>query len=365
MGEMKQASARLSNFELLRLISIFMIVLIHANMYIWTVAAGNAAGIYTALANGLCNTGVSMFILISGYFGVKLDVKKLTKLELRMITYSLIVFVVSIVFFGAEMGMGDKVELLSKSLLPFISRNHWFYSCYVLILLFSGYINDFVEWLGKKRLFGLILMMLVVFSVFPTFFYYEVVPDNGKGIVQMFMVYLMGRYLRMIPASDEGNEKLWGRFLSGKLSTPVMLTIAAVLWAVNTATFRHPLRIGGIYHTLCKDNSITNIVLAVTIFLLFSRMKFSSGLINYVAKFVFAIFAMNYVFIDVVMKIFFEKKGFEPVSGIAGVALYLGICIAITLVCVLIGIFRELILAPVDEKIAGLISRFFVPSKER
>ena len=335
---------RQSNFELLRLLAIYMIVLIHINMYVYNFSSGAVALVYSNLINGICNTGVTLFILISGYFGVKLDVKKLTKLELRMIIYSLIVLAIMFAIGYESYSFGDKLELAAKALLPFISRNHWFYTCYVLIILFSGFINEFVNNLGEKKLRHLLILMLVVFSIFPTFLYFEVVPDNGKGIVQMLMVYMMGRYIRLY--GEDFGEK------NAKWFTPVFIC----LWIINAVSHAFPIQLGGIYHTLCKDNSITNLIIAVCVFYLFKKMSFRSKLINTCAKYVFAIFAINYVLIDICVDAAMGKEGFIPANSFLGILLLVAISLAIVIICIIIGIIRELLLAKVDEAIAGKLS---------
>lgn len=60
---------RNSNHELLRMIAMYMIIFIHANMYLNYFCSGSVRTICNGLVNGICNIGVSCFILISGYYG--------------------------------------------------------------------------------------------------------------------------------------------------------------------------------------------------------------------------------------------------------------------------------------------------------
>ncbi|MDE5931219.1 MAG: hypothetical protein K2H40_01875, partial [Lachnospiraceae bacterium] len=86
---MKKA-VRNPNHELLRLLAMYMIVLIHANMYLRAFCDGYLWTFFNGMVNGICNIGVSCFILISGYYGVKFGVRKFVKMECMMITYSLL-----------------------------------------------------------------------------------------------------------------------------------------------------------------------------------------------------------------------------------------------------------------------------------
>ena len=81
---------RNSNHELLRLIAMYMIVFIHANMYLGSFCSGNIGMFFNGFVNGICNIGVSCFVLISGYYGIKFNIRKLVKMECMMISFSLL-----------------------------------------------------------------------------------------------------------------------------------------------------------------------------------------------------------------------------------------------------------------------------------
>nr|WP_297707374.1 acyltransferase [uncultured Butyrivibrio sp.] len=338
---------RNSTYEFLRIIAILMIVLIHANIQLSVFATGEIPANYAGVINGICNTGVSLFILISGYFGVSFNVKKLTKLECKMITYSVIVLILSMVIYGSTMSTGDKLELVVKSFLPFSSRNHWFYSCYVIIVLFSGFIEKFIGTLNKKSFLAFIAIMMLCFSVLPTFLYFEIVPDNGKGLIQMFMVYMVGRYIRLY-----GDD-------FGRQHRRLIIGCFVGAWVINFISFEFPIQAGGIYHTLCKDNSITNMILAVSLFYIFKDVKMQSRFINKMASYVFAIFAMNYFLINVLVD---WIKAYLPQLtelGAIGFVMIPVIAVIIMIVCVLVGIIRDLLLSGLDELISVKIEALF------
>ena len=78
---------RSSNFELLRLLCIFGILVMHTFAGIDTAASpGNMLA--NVFANSLFNTGVTCFILLSGYFGIRFDLKKLIGLDLMVIFFT-------------------------------------------------------------------------------------------------------------------------------------------------------------------------------------------------------------------------------------------------------------------------------------
>lgn len=330
---MATKSARNSNYELLRILAMFMIVFIHANMYLFQFVYGGSAVFFNGMVNGICNIGVTCFMLISGYYGMKFSVAKFVRMECMMITYSLAETVLLYVAAPQQLQGAALLEQLVKSFLPFITRKHWFYSCYICLLFFSGYIQKFIEHLKKEEFERLLCLMLVLFSVLPTFCYFELIPDNGKGLVHMIMIYMIGRYIRM--------------YKDVRIPRKAVI-LFLILWIINGISHEIPIQIGGIYHHLCKDNSITNLTMAVILFYLFKELDIRSGLINGAAKHIFAVFALNDVLVTVGMTLLFDS-GFQSKGGIGGFLVLTGIVVSVFVLCLAAGALRNLVLGRADR----------------
>lgn len=82
------ATTRNSSIELLRLLAIFGIVVMHINGPLLDSAFG-LNSIWVQLENSIFNCGVSVFVLISGYFGIRRTSFKILLLELSALLYSL------------------------------------------------------------------------------------------------------------------------------------------------------------------------------------------------------------------------------------------------------------------------------------
>lgn len=333
---------RNSNLELLRILSMYMIVFIHANMYLGRFCSGVVYLFFNGLVNGICNIGVTCFILISGYYGMQFKMKKLVKMECMMITYSLLETAILYLVYPEQMTGAVLLEAVIKSLFPVITRKYWFYSCYVCLYLLSGFIHRFVEGLSKKEFKKLLLLLLVLFSVFPTVFYFEIMPDNGKGLVSMIMIYLIGRYIR--------------RYRDIALPVGKAMAVFVCLWLINGISHEIPIHFGGIYHHFCKDNSITNIIMAIILFLLFKELKLKNKLVNKVASCLFAVFALNSTLVTVFMELF-DRYGLFTVTGILGFISLAGIVLGILLLCIALGSIREALLKKADNKLGEYIER--------
>lgn len=337
---------RNSNLEMLRILAMYMIVFIHANMYLGHFCGGKTWLLTNGIVNGICNIGVTCFILISGYFGLRFSLKKLLKMEVMMIGFSIIETVLMCVFMPAQMQGAALLEQLVKTICPFITRKYWFYSCYVCLFCFSGYINQFIEQLEKRAFQRLLASLILIFSILPTFFYFEIIPDNGKGLVQMVIIYLIGRYIHKYGIKRITLGKEIGLFL--------------VLWLINGISHEFPLEVGVIWHHFCKDNSITNLIMAVILFSWFKEWKIQSGIINRMTKNIFAVFALNNTLVNVVMHCIFnhESLSFFTRAGVVGLAVTV---LLIMVGCILVGVIRELVFGKLEDKVLPWAEKYLLP----
>ena len=267
-----------------------------------------------------------------------------------MISFSLLETAILYILMPQEMQGTVLLEQLVKSCFPVITRKYWFYSCYVCLFCLSAYINKFIDWLKKEELTRLLGILLLFFSVFPSVFYFEIIPDNGKGLLQMIIIYMCGRYLR--------------KYGIRSLSKGWTITLFGVLWLVNGISHEIPISLGGIYHHLCKDNSITNIIMAVILFDSVSKRTFQSTMINKMAKYVFAVFALNNSLVSVVMHLLKQSEVLQP-SGWGGIIVLILVVMGIMVSCILIGMIREIMIGRLENKIIGNLVEKMISNKDR
>lgn len=118
------AKTRNSSIELLRILCIFGIIFMH------TIAYGgdelSQINRYLLIfANCFTNLGVTCFMLISGYFGVRFNLQKLIKLDLMAILYTILHQVIKLAL-GIPVG---KMDWLS-SFFPILSNQYWYLTAY-------------------------------------------------------------------------------------------------------------------------------------------------------------------------------------------------------------------------------------------
>lgn len=273
MGNIAKKS-RNSSIELLRVLSLFMIFWMHGaasfhdNVF---------AGVSSILISVIGNMGVACFILISGYYGIKLNVKKMMHLDLMLVFFSWIALAMQFVW-GNPVGG----EAILSYLLPVIGKQSWYFTCYFALVFLSPFLNEMVEKMGETRLRQLIVTMLVIFSGVTTVFFFDINEDSGKGIVHMVMLYLIGRYIGVYRA-----EKVY----ETKKLVKVFLITSGINFALNTMLY---LVTGNIQNRYARDNSLFTIVQSVCVLLIFRNIYFENNFINRLAKHVPAVFMFEW-----------------------------------------------------------------------
>jgi MFS family permease len=321
---------RKSNFELLRIISIMLIMMMHSfgtplselNKYV--VIAVTVIG----------NIGTTSFIILSGYFGVKCNAKKLVRLDLMIIVYCLLGFFTDYLING-EFSLRELVSCV----IPITSHRYWFLSCYFFLCILSPFINEYIDALSKKRLEALIAVMLALFAVLPTIFGFDVMQDGGKGLVNMTLAYIIGRYLGKYAQDWRLAQN------TGKCAGYLML-LCVVNFVLNAVMYTIT---GSDANYYARDNSVFTIAEAVLLFLIFRQMKFSSRMVNRAAANVVAVYVLE-AMLSHLLRYFYDY------TVLADRWYYVFIVLAVVAVTFLAGIcleaLRRLLFGRQEERVA-------------
>ena len=194
---------RESNFELLRIIAMLLIVMHHFAVhggYTGNVPAFNQAIIDFLIIGG--KVGVNLYVLISGYFLINstFKIKKLLTLVLETIVYSLIIYLLLCLFGEGTFDFNG----LINSFLGF--RGYWFVATYIVMYAFSPFINKMIKALTQKEHL-LLIMCLLIFNITVPF-----IPnywDWGLSFVAWFItLYVIAAYLRLYQVDLLSNKWL-------------------------------------------------------------------------------------------------------------------------------------------------------------
>lgn len=187
-----------SNIELLRILSVILIVGSHfsvhgAFVYDHTQVTFNRLFLQVLSMGG--NLGVNLFVLISGYFLIKssgVKIKKLLSLWLQMVTYAVVLLICANLIFGIPTG----IKSLIRHVFPVVFENWWFASTYFVLYLMSPYINKFIRELTKSQLRNLIYLLSILWVIIPTFSTTEM---QSNDLLFFIYLYIVASYIHLYP----------------------------------------------------------------------------------------------------------------------------------------------------------------------
>lgn len=162
---------RNSNIELLRVLSMLMIVAYHyaiMGFYAEDIMYSSNKSFVDIFGMG-GKIGTDVFVMISGYYMVhsRLTLKKLLKLMGQLWFYTLGVLLVYVLVKGTGV---LNFSLIKLSFFPLLSSHYWFASYYVILLFLSPFINAMLHNIGKRQHALLALLLFGLCSLLPEFF---------------------------------------------------------------------------------------------------------------------------------------------------------------------------------------------------
>lgn len=194
-GNNKSVNQRQSNFELLRILCALMIIAGHVIMIHDVVSS--EAFLIDEMIRPWFMCAVNSFVLLSGYFGIRTNAKKLWQMNDMVTFYSVVLFGVVCVCGGHSIDV--KRDFLY--LFPVLTKKYWFITVYFALCLLAPALNAFVEKVDRALLKKTIWIGVCLFVGVPTLGYLlnfkAVVEDAGYGIMSFCLLYLIGRYFRM------------------------------------------------------------------------------------------------------------------------------------------------------------------------
>jgi surface polysaccharide O-acyltransferase-like enzyme len=163
---------RQSNIELLRIIAMLMIIAHHFaynNVYVTAYLFDTFNGFWLQMMRIGGKIGVSIFVIISGYFLVNssgFKISKLLKLWLQVLTFSVVSYVISSLVQGS---FDLSFKTIISTLMPLTYDRWWFASAYIVLFLLSPFLNKMLHALSRNAYLAMLLVML--------FLWYVKIPD--------------------------------------------------------------------------------------------------------------------------------------------------------------------------------------------
>ena len=285
---------RNSSVELLRIIAMFLIVQSHFAVHGYMAlldgslsAVDNSFNRFLITAMTTGNIGNGLFMLITGYFmSTSKEFKKsrLVRIFIQVLLYSLLCYVVYTCVFGDYV---FNLKDIFVAITPLSHDTYWYFSSYVLILLFYPFINILTNELNQKKLGLLICLMSVVWGIIPSVTGRRF---QGSSFLVFCNFYLIGAYIKKYYVKGLGFISYDNISLFNKKNIQILTYVSIILWfvlALITAYFTP-------FYRIVYMGSPLVFLLSIFLFLLFINNNINySRIINVTAGCVAGVYLLS------------------------------------------------------------------------
>lgn len=277
-----------------------------------------------------CVIGVNVFVLISGFFGIKFSTKRLIKFCIYVLYWGLIVVGIIWLLNTRYHFLADEVSIAFLAKSSMRGGGLWFVGAYIILMVLSIPLNQFIKTADNKT----ILLFLGIFFGLETIdIFYQMFRDfqSGYSAVSFIGIYTLGAYIKKNINVFARTSLYYFLCYLGFIAI-VTLSIILIKYVVGV-----PMRISMYFNALMLSYSGPfNIFAAGLLFLSFMKMKFHVPLINYVAISTFGVYLLhtNAVIFGTYLKwcrYIYARYDFIAYSGMI-VATFVGIVIFVVIV---------------------------------
>ena len=277
---------RQSNFELLRIVSMLMILALHVNFYALGAPsnfeiAASPLGAYTRIFfEFVCIVAVNVFILISGWFGINIKLKGFLKFIFQILFYYTGIYLLLLIIGTRTLSWEGFKECI------FAQKTGWFIKAYIGLYIISPVLNTFVEHASRKQLKSVIVAFYIFQTIYGWFF---VKSTNffaqGYSTFSFIGLYLLARYIKLYATNNKYLNKSKKHDITVFFALCVLETILfAVSRACNWNEFTP---------TLWIYSAPLVIVSALYLIVFFSKLNITNKFINIVAASSFSVYLFH------------------------------------------------------------------------
>ncbi len=358
-----------SGIELLRAITMLMVILIHAflygNFYSESVAAGGANAEFMTIIKLSLRPAVNIFLLITGYFMVKSEFNLKKSYSRVFNTYSRVWFysvILTVIFL--ILGPEYCIPVMSSTPMPVhkiilrgifpVTSQMWYYlGNYIILCLLAPFINISLKAITKKQFQTLLIVLSLFMSVWMTLL--KVYPFNiwfssfsfgsvfdGKNIFSFIYIYIIGAYLGL-HAQKRDNPKyayLYSAFACLIVNYILMSYIDPELG----------------YRGVSMNYSNPFVILqGVFMLLFFKDLHFHNRIINTLASTTLGVYAIHeFTFVrSLLWERLFDFREMEKFSFLTVLLISVGIFVVLAVVDLLV------------QKLFGVFEKIKKPKKEK
>lgn len=342
------AGPRESNFELLRIVAMLLVLVVHADFVAigapdrsYADAYGWLSGttrVFFEMAAMVC---VNLFVLISGWFSIKTTVRGFCGFMFQCIFFFTFTYVGWLLITHGSVKGADVASCFC------LSPSNWFVKAYVGLYIVAPLLNLFCEKVGEQSL-RYTVVLLVGYQTIWGWLGPNNTIDSGYTAFSFICLYLLARYMRLYYR---------GTHTCGQWLAVYWLTVV-----LNTAAYF-------LFPTWLKVDSYANplvVIGALSLFMWFAQLKIEKNRwINFVAKSAFAVYLFHAAPKMMAYYKNYVSAAYDATHGVLAVLAVAGVIAAYFVVAVIVDRVRIFLWESMADGVSNVARRTFLKISSR
>lgn len=272
---------RQSNFELLRIIAMFLVLVVHADFLslgapTQTDFSQNfASSIVRVLLQFMSVVCVNVFVLISGWFEIKSTIRGFCNYAFQCFYGLTAIYLICCITGHASFSLWGIKECLA------LTDGNWFIKAYAALYILSPILNTFLSHVSRHQFTNL----LVAFYLFQSTYGWinaAYFIENGHSAFSFIGLYLLAQYVKRFDLSLCNGWILF--FLGVLLNVGIYIVLAY-------SSFGHNISMS---FNLCSYVNPLVVLSSLGLLIAFSKIKLGTNrLINWIAKSCFMVYLVH------------------------------------------------------------------------
>lgn len=280
-------TVRESNFELLRNLSMLMVLVIHANFICLQrpmtddLIADPISTSFRYFIESLGIVCIDVFVLISGWFRIHTTTKRVVKFVFQVLFFFGGGYLVCLVLGMTKLSLNGFLNTIA------FTRWDWFIKSYAFLFIIGPVLNTFLDYASEKQIKSVVIAFFLFQSTYGWIGGGSRFFVNGYGPLSFIGLYLLANYTRRVSTI--------GRSVLFNFPKHIYLLIYFVSAILNTlislAFLRAGRDFGQIIYAYCNPLIIIG---ALSLFLFFSKLRIKqNSFINWLGASSFSVYLLH------------------------------------------------------------------------
>ena len=291
---------RNSNYELMRIVSMFMIIIWHIiiHSHILNNYSNYQLKKVLEFILDIIVIHVNSFILVTGYFQStnKFKQSKVWSLIGSNLFYKVVIVIIFTLFINLKLTNSEYV----REFFIFNYDEYWFVKYYIFLYMLSPFLNILIQKMNKKQYQKFLLVLFFMLSFLPFITGNNAYSNDGSNLTNFLFLYFIGAYLRKYPMKE------W--YIFKNLSTN-MYRVILIFTFLLTIIFNYSLAqtngllrgtsslfnelFGGMSDMTRAYSNPFIIIQSIAYLCFFGTLNFKNRIINNISKLVIGVYLIH------------------------------------------------------------------------